>query len=82
MQLNLEAIYFSLCRFCSYQLESPNETVVITDYYPQANIFNGKRFGSIKKQRMKLRHQDIRFFLNYSQGQKNPADYPSRPAIS
>ena len=31
---------------------------------------------------MKLRHQDIRFFLNYSQVQKNPADYPSRPAIS
>ena len=54
-QLDLEAtaIDFLFCRFHSYLLESPNETVVIADHFPLISIFNGKRFGSILTERLK-----------------------------
>ena len=57
-------------------------TVIITDHSPLMNIFNGKRSGSIRTERIKLRHQDIRFCVNYQKGQYNPADYFSRHALS
>ena len=49
-QLDLEtmAIDFPLCRFRSYLLGSPNETIVITEYFPLINIFDSKQFGSIR----------------------------------
>ena len=83
-QLDLEAmaIDFSLRRFRSYLLRSPNETVVITDHSPLISIFNGKRPGSIRTGRIKLRHQDIKFYVAYRMGQYNPADYLSRHAVS
>ena len=65
-QLDLEAIAidFSLHRFRSYLLGLPNETVVITNHFPQINIFNGKLSGSIRTERIELRHhQDIRFYV-------------------
>ena len=46
------------------------------------NIFNGKCFVSIRAERIKLRHQDIRFCVNYQKGQHNPADYLSQHALS
>ena len=69
-------------RFRSYLLGSPNEIVVITDHFPLITIFNGKRSGSITKERIKLRHQDIRFYVIYRKGQHNPADYLSGDAVS
>ena len=62
------AIDFSLRRFRSYLLGSPNETVVITDHFPLISIFNGKRSGSLRKERIKLRHQDFRFYVTYRKG--------------
>ena len=83
-QIDLEAmaIDFALRRFRSYLVGSPNETVIITDHSPLVSIFNGKRSGSIRTERIKLRYQDIRFCVNYQKGQNNPADYLSRHALS
>ena len=43
-QLDLEAmaVDFSLCRFCSYLLGTPNDTVAIMDHFPLISIFQGK----------------------------------------
>ena len=78
-QIDLEAmaIDFALRRFRSYLVGSPNDTVIITDHSPLMNILNGKRSGSIRTERIKLRYQDIRFCVNYQKGQYNPADYLS-----
>ena len=83
-QLDLEAmaIDFSLRRFRSYLLGSPNENVVITDHSPLISIFNGKRSGSIRTERIKLKHQDTRFYVICRKGQHNPADFLSRHAVS
>ena len=83
-QIDLEAmaIDFALGRFCSYLVGSPNDIVIITDHSPLMNIFNGKRYDSIRTERIKLRLQDIRFGVNYQKGKYNPADYLSRHAIS
>ena len=75
-------IGFSRRRFPSYLLRSPNESVVITEHVPLISIFNGKQSGSITTERIKLRHQDIRFYLSYRKGQYNAADYLSRHAMS
>ena len=50
-------ITFSLLRFCSYLLGSPNGT---------AAVFSDKWIGSIRIEKIKLRHQDIGFYVNYS----------------
>ena len=83
-QIDLEAmaIDFALRRFRSYLVGSPNKTVIITDHSPLISIFNGKRSGSIRTERIKLRHQDIRFIADYQKGQNNPADYLSRHAMN
>ena len=75
-------IDFLLRRFHSYLPGSPNETVVITDHFPLISIFNGKRCGSIRTERIKLRHQDITFYVTFRKGQYKPADYLSRHAVS
>ena len=56
------SIDFSLCRL-------PNESVVIKDYFPLIDIFSGKRTGSLTTNRIKLRHQNIRFYVTYRKGQ-------------
>ena len=83
-QIDLEAmaIDFALGRFRSYLVGSPNDIVIITDHSPLINIFNGKRYDSIRTERIKLRIQDIRFDVNYQKRKYNPADYLSRHAIS
>ena len=70
-QIDLEAmaIDFALQRFCLYLAGSPDDTVIITDHSPLMNNFNGKCSGSIRTERIKLRHQDIRFCVNYQKGQ-------------
>ena len=70
-QIDLEAmaIDFALQRSCLYLAGSPDDTVIITDHSPLMNIINGKCSGSIRTERIKLRHQDIRFCVNYQKGQ-------------
>ena len=80
-QLGLEAMAIDF-RFRSYLLGSPNEIVVITDHFHLKSIFNGKRSGSIRAGRIKLIHQDIRFYVIYRKRQHNPADYLSRHVVS
>ena len=41
----------------------------------------GKKSGSIRTERIKLRHQDVRYVLEYKKGQENFAGYLSRHAI-
>ena len=81
-QIDLEAlgIDFALRRFRNYIVGSPTAIQVITDHKPLEAIFNGKRKGSIRTDRIKLRHQDIRFTVIYQRGKINQADYLSRHA--
>ena len=81
-QLDLEAmsIDFGLRRFRNFILGSPNAITVITDHKPLCSIFNGTRHGSIRTERIKLRHQDVRFQVEYQPGKQNQADCLSRNA--
>ncbi len=81
-QIDLEAlgIDFALRRFRNYIVGSPIEIQVITDHKPLCSIFNGNRKGSIRTERIKLRHQDIRFVVTYQRGKVNQSDYLSRHA--
>ena len=81
-QIDLEAlaIDFALRRFRQYIVGSPTKIQVITDHQPLCSIFNGKRQGSIRTERIKLRHQDIRFTVAYQRGKINQSDYLSRHA--
>ena len=62
-QLDLEAtsVDFGLRRFRQYIVGAPDEIHVVTDHQPLCSIFNGKRLGSVRTERIKMRHQDIRF---------------------
>lgn len=79
-QIDLEAmgIDFALRRFRNYLVGSPDQIEIITDHKPLRNIFNGNRKGSVRTERVKLRHQDIRFHVTYQKGKINQADYLSR----
>ena len=74
-QLDLEAmtVDFALRRVRSYLVGAPNDTITVTDHHPLLSDFNGKRNGSIRTERIKLRHQDIRFSLQYKKRITNPA---------
>ena len=78
-QLDLEALAvdFGLRRFRYYCVGGPPVTVV-TDHKPLIGVFGNTRQGSIRSERIKLRHQDIRFKLVWIKGSKNPADFTSR----
>ena len=80
-QLDLEAlaIDFGMRRFRLYLVGAP-EVVIITDHKPLEAIFKNKRQGSIRSERIKLRHQDIRYRVVWRDGKHNPADYLSRHA--
>ena len=83
-QLDLEAmaIDLSLRGFRLYLLTSPKEPEVIMDHFPLIRIFNGTRFGSIATEKIKLRHQDIKFYVIYRKGKYNPNDYIKRHVVS
>lgn len=53
---------------------------MVTDHKPLVSIFANKRLGSIRLDRVKLRHQDIAFEVCWQPGKVNPADYASRHA--
>ena len=53
---------------------------MVTDHKPLCTIFNENRKGSIRIERIKLRHQDIRFQVQYQRGKENHIDFISRRA--
>lgn len=80
--LDIEAtsLDFGLRRFREYLVGSPAIIKVVTDHKPLKHIFNGKRKGSIRTQRIKLKHQDVPYIVDYQKGSKNQTDYMSRRA--
>ena len=61
-QIDLEAmgLDFGLRRFRNYLVGAPSVKLV-TDHKPLLPIFNGNRKGSIRSEKIKMRHQDINF---------------------
>ena len=80
--LDLEAlsIDFALRRFRQYVVGSP-EVQIMTDHRPLVSIFKSTRRGSVRTDRIKLRHQDVNYKVIYQKGSKNSADYMSRHAM-
>ena len=66
-QLDLEAasVDFALRRFRNYIVGSPYQIMVVTDRKPLVQVFNNSRPGSIRTERIKIRHQDVRYELVY-----------------
>ena len=81
-QIDLEAtgVDYGLTRFRNYLIGSPHVTFVVTDHKPLVSIFNGRRKGSVRTERIKFRHQHIDFSVKYQKGSSNQADYLSRHA--
>ena len=81
-QLDIEAASFDfgLKRFREYLVGSPTIIKVVTDHKPLVPIFNGRRNGSIRTQRIKYNHQDIPFLVEYQKGSLNRVDIMSRQA--
>ena len=81
-QLDLEAlaIDFGLRRFRFYIVGGPS-TTIITDHKPLESIFKNIRKGSIRTDRIKLRHQDVDYMVKWEKGEDNIADYLSRHPI-
>ena len=80
-QLDLEAlsIDFALRRYRQYLAGGPC-TVIYTDHKPLISIFGSARKGSVRSDRIQLRHQDINYRVEWRAGKDNPADYLSRHA--
>ena len=76
------ALDYGLRRFRNYIAGAPHEVVLVTDHKPLESVFNGTRKGSIRTERIKMRHQDIQFQVVYQKGKKNRSDYLSRHAKS
>ena len=80
-QIDLEslAVDYALRRFRFYIAGGPRVTI-ITDHKPLVSIFKNIRKGSIRTERIKLRHQDIDYEVLWEKGSVNRADYLSRHA--
>ena len=74
-QVDLETmiIDFGLRRFSQCLVGGPTITIV-TDHKPLVSIFGSTRKGSIRMERIQLRHQDISYRVVWRQGKINPAD--------
>ena len=81
-QLDVEAasVDFGLRRFREYLVGSPTLVKVVTDHKPLLPVFNGKRTGSIRTQRIKLNHQNVPYIMGYQKGSLNRSDIMSRQA--
>ena len=53
---------------------------VVTDHKPLVSIFKSTRTGSVRTDRIKLRHQDMAYKVVYGPGSQNRADFFSRRA--
>lgn len=71
---------FRLRRFRNHLVGAPKTIQVVTDHKPLCPIFNNNRKGSIRTERIKMRHQDIGFNVQYQKGKLNQTDYTSRRA--
>ena len=71
------AIDFELRRFRNYIVGAPN-VEIMTDHKPLCPIFNIHKQGSIRINRIKLRHQDINYQIIYQKGKLNQSEYLSR----
>ena len=80
LDLESMAIDYAMRRFCTYLIGSQHENVIVIDHLPFLRVFNGRRSGSIRTERIKLRQQDILFCLKFGKGRNNPADYLRRHA--
>ena len=82
-QLDREAlaIDFALRRYRNYLVGAPEPQIIITDHKPLVSIFAHRRHGSVRSDRIKLRHQDINYKVVWKRGITNPADFLSRHAI-
>ena len=80
-QLDLEALAvdFGLRRFRQYIVGGP-QVVVVTDHKPLVSIFRETRRGSVRTDRIKLRHQDVSYKVIFRPGRENMADFLSRHA--
>ena len=80
-QIDLEALAvdFGLRRYRFYIAGGP-QVKVITDHKPLCSIFKNLRKGSVRSERIKLRHQDIDYTVVWEKGAVNAADYLSRHA--
>ena len=74
------SIDFGLRRFRDFTAGSLNKITIVTDHKPLCSLFSGNRRGSIRTERIKLSHQDIRYTVKYQRGSSNQADYLSRHA--
>ena len=81
-QIDLEslAVDFGLRRYRFYIAGGPQVTIV-TDHKPLRSIFKNLRKGSVRSERIKLRHQDIDYNVIWQKGITNAADYLSRHAM-
>ena len=81
-QIDLEslAVDFGLRRYRFYIAGGP-QVSVITDHKPLRSIFKNLRKGSIRSERIKLRHQDVDYTVVWERGVTNMADYLSRHAM-
>ena len=79
-QIDIEAtsVDLALRRFREYLIGSPRPITVVSDHKPLIPVFNGRRQGSIRAQRIKLNHQNIPYVLEYRKGSANISDYMSR----
>ena len=59
IDLEVTAVDFALRRFCNYLVGALDVVNVITDHKPLGPIFNGNRTGSIRTERIKLKHQEL-----------------------
>ena len=79
-QLDLEAmgLDFGLRMFRKYVVGAPGIVNVVTDHKPLCGIFNGNRSGSIRTEKIKMRHQDVRYEVIFQKGKLNQTDFVSR----
>ena len=75
-QIDIEAtsVDLALRRFREYLIGSPRVITIVTDHKPLVPVFNDRRHGSIRAQRIKLNHQNIPYILQYHKGSANISD--------
>ena len=78
MDLEAMGLDFGLCRFRKYLVGAPDPISVVTDHKPLCPIFNGRSKGSIRTEKIKMRHQDVQFNVIYQKGMLNQTDFLSR----
>ena len=69
---------FALRYLRNYLVGAPDSIKLVTGRKPLLSIFNGNRKGSIRSEKVKMRHQDINFEVIYQEGKFNQTDFISR----